>query len=164
MTATATPREQDQSTAPRPSVRGRLSVRKREPEQRKMPAFPNEALYFEAKFIDNSQVVRAEDPSAGRLCWRAIGGVVAVSAISAGLMLPSAFRIVTGQKIVALRTEGKQLRDEIAELRAQVAHYSGRKQLEEYARSQDLFDPQPNQVQHITPKGSYAKNSLPSGK
>lgn len=134
------------------------------PGQRKLPAFPNEALHFEAKFIDNSQVVRAEDPGSGRHCWRAVFSVVTVSAISAGLMLPSAFRMITGQKIVAERAEGKQLRAEIAELQAQVAKYSGKQHLEEYAAAQGLQDPLPAQVQHITPKGSYAKNSLPSGK
>jgi hypothetical protein len=138
----------------------------RRPEQRKrsLPAFPNEAIYLEAKFIDNSMVVRAEDPKAGRHCWRAALTVVTISAISAGLMLPSAFRMITGQKIVAERNTGKQLRAEIAELQAKVAQFSGRKHLEEYAKAQDLVDPEPSQVQHITPKGSYAQNSLPSGK
>jgi hypothetical protein len=162
MTATATnhaPRNANPAPAPR-SLKSTPAT----PGRRKLPAFPNEALYFEAKFIDNSQVVRAEDPGSGRHCWRAVFSVVTISAISAGLMLPSAFRMITGQKIVAERNEGKQLRAEIAELQAQVAKYSGKQHLEEYAAAQGLRDPLPTQVQHITPKGSFAKNSLPSGK
>ncbi len=162
MTATA-PTHATPNANPAPAPRS-LKSTPATPGRRKLPAFPNEALYFEAKFIDNSQVVRAEDPGSGRHCWRAVFSVVTISAISAGLMLPSAFRMITGQKIVAERNEGKQLRAEIAELQAQVAKYSGKQHLEEYAAAQGLKDPLPTQVQHITPKGSFAKNSLPSGK
>jgi hypothetical protein len=39
------------------------------------------------------------------------------------------------------------------------------KKLEEVARTQELIDPAPEMVQHLTPKGSYAmNNNLPSGK
>jgi hypothetical protein len=162
MTATAL-NHATQNANPAPAPRS-LKSTPAAPGRRKLPAFPNETLYFEAKFIDNSQVVRAEDPGSGRHCWRAVFSVVTISAISAGLMLPSAFRMITGQKIVAERNEGKQLRAEIAELQAQVAKYSGKQHLEEYAAAQGLKDPLPTQVQHITPKGSFAKNSLPSGK
>jgi hypothetical protein len=129
-----------------------------------LPAYPGEALYLEPKFIDNSQVVRADNPSSSRSAWRAAFAVVTVSAISAGLMLPSAFQVITGQRIVAARAEGKQLRAEIAEYQALIAKHSGRQHLEEYAKQQDLLTPSLMNVQHITPKGSYAQNGFPAGK
>ncbi len=162
---TATAPANAPAAAPAPAATPH-SLRARAPRSKRiaLPAYPGESLFLEPKLIDNSQVVRADNPSASRSCWRAALGIVVVSAISAGLMLPSALRMVTGQRIVAARTEGKQLRAEIAELQAVIATHSGRQHLEEYAKAIELIDPSPTQVQHITPKGSYAKNSFPSGK
>ena len=52
----------------------------------------------------------------------------------------------------------------IVKLRALEARHTNLKTLEEVAKNQDLIDPAPNMVQHLTPKGSYAMNNLPSGK
>jgi hypothetical protein len=143
------------------------SARSRQPfaGSRKLPAFPGEDLFFEAKPIDNSMVVRAEDPNQRRTSWRALGAVISGTFIFTGLLLPGAYRMVAGKQIHQLREEQESLRREIAELRALEANYTNLKKLEEVARTQELIDPAPEMVQHLTPKGSYAMiNSLPSGK
>ena len=131
---------------------------------RKLPAFPGEALYFEPKSIDNSMVVRAQDPGQQKSSWRVAGAVIAGALIFTGLLLPGAYRMVAGMQVHELRGEQDQLRREIAELRALEARHTNLKKLEEVAKNQDLIDPAPNMVQHLTPKGSYAMNGFPSGK
>lgn len=131
---------------------------------RKLPAFPGEDLYFEAKALDNSMVVRADDPKQQKTSWRAAGAVVTGALLFTGLLLPGAYRMVAGMQVHQLRDEQDQLRREIAELRALEARHTNLKTLEQVAKNQDLIDPAPSMVQHLTPKGSYAMNDLPSGK
>lgn len=130
----------------------------------RLPAFPNDDLFFEAKGIDNSMVVRAIDPANGRSCWRAMGSVVAVALIFTGLMLPSAYKMMAGKQMHQLVQEQNQFRREIAELLALEARHTNLKWLEVLARKQDMIDPPAQYVQHITPKGTYALNGLPSGR
>lgn len=155
-----------QSTRHSQPQRVRSSVRSRNNSTafRKLPAFPGEDLFFEPKAIDNSMVVRADDPTQHKSSWRVAGAVVTGALIFTGLLLPGAYRMVAGMQVHQLRDEQDQLRREIAELRALEARHTNLKTLEEVARTQDLIDPAPNMVQHLTPKGSYAMNSLPSGK
>ncbi len=161
---------QDQQTehqfrTPQPHrVRTNARSRSAAASLRKLPAFPGEALYFEPKSIDNSMVVRAQDPGQQKSSWRAAGAVVSGALIFTGLLLPGAYRMVAGMQVHELRGEQDQLRREIAELRALEARHSNLKKLEEVAKNQDLIDPAPDMVQHLTPKGSYAMNGFPSGK
>ena len=145
-------------------VRSNVRSRSAASQLRKLPAFPGEQLYFEPKPIDNSMVVRAKDPGQQRSSWRAAGAVISCALIFTGLLLPGAYRMVAGMQVHELRGEQDQLRREIAELRALEARHSNLKKLEEVAKNQDLIDPAPNMVQHLTPKGSYAMNGFPSGK
>jgi hypothetical protein len=155
-----------QSARPAQPHRVRTSSHARSKAQsfRKLPAFPGEELYFEAKPIDNSMVVRAHDPGEQKSSWRAAGAVVTGALIFTGLLLPGAYRMVAGMQVHQLRDEQDHLRREIAELRALEARHTNLKKLEEVAKNQDLIDPAPEMVQHLTPKGSYAMNDLPSGK
>jgi len=159
--------EQNQQTVLRAQPqRIRTSARSRNHATalRKLPSFPGEELYFEPKPLDNSMVARAHDPGQQKTSWRAAGVVITGALIFTGLLLPGAYRMVAGMQVHQLRDEHDQLRREIAELRALEARHTNLKTLEEVARNQDLIDPAPNMVQHLTPKGSYAMNSLPSGK
>jgi hypothetical protein len=146
-------------SASRPAMRTAKSAR------RGLPKFPGEELCFEAKSIDNSMVVRADDPAQNRSGWRALGAVVTGALVFTGLMLPGAYRMVAGMQIHQLRGEQDQLRREIAELRTLEARHTNTGKLEELARNQELIDPAPQQVQHLTPKGAYAMlKDPPSGK
>jgi hypothetical protein len=159
--------DQNQNTSRRPQPqRVNAAARSRHTHNaaRKLPAFPGEELYFEAKSIDNSMVVRADDPAQHKSSWRAAGAVITGALIFTGLLLPGAYRMVAGMQVHQLRDEQDQLRREIAELRALEARHTNLKKLEEVAKNQDLIDPAPSMVQHLTPKGSYAMNGLPSGK
>lgn len=159
--------ENDQQSLRRPQpqrLRSGARAARNASAVRKLPAFPGEDLYFEAKPIDNSMVVRANDPAEHKTSWRAAGAVITGALIFTGLLLPGAYKMVAGIEVHKLRDEQDQLRREIAELRALEARHTNLKKLEEVAKNQDLIDPAPEMVQHLTPKGSYAMNGLPSGK
>ncbi len=155
---------QDQQTTRPQRLRTNSRSRSSTNAFRKLPAFPGEQLYFEAKAIDNSMVVRANDPGQQKSSWRAAGVVVTGALIFTGLLLPGAYRMVAGMHFHQLRDEQSQLQREIAELRALEARHTNLKTLEQVAKNQDLIDPEPNMVQRLTPKGSYAMNDLSSGK
>ncbi len=166
MSAVAYEYTQEQHAAPQKKRRNRAAARGRASANTrcKLPAFPGEDLYFEAKAIDNSMVARADDPAQRKSSWRAAGAVVTGALIFTGLMLPGAYRMVAGMQIHQLRDEQVQLSREIAELRALEARHTNLKKLEEVANAQELIDPAPQMVQHLTPRGAYAMNGLPSGK
>ncbi len=170
MSALAYSHQQEDTQQPQPRAASPRRVynraRNTNPDFRKLPAFPGEELFFEAKPIDNSMVVRADDPKQRKSSWRALGAVVTGSLIFTGLLLPGAYRMVAGKQVHELRAEQDQLRREIAELRALEARHTNLQTLEKVAKTQHLIDPPPEMVQHLTPKGSYAfnQNSLPSGK
>jgi hypothetical protein len=170
MTATAstqTHRPANQHLERNPNSAGLSSMRSKKNGQsrRALPAFPQEALYFEAKFIDNSQVVRADDPKSLGQCMKTVFAVATVSIVAAGLMLPSAIRIITAQRIIAERARGEELRGEITEYQASIAKRTNPEHLEAYAAEQKMSYPQQANVQTVSAKGTYAKNnSLPSGK
>lgn len=163
--------ELEQSNKPaqagqRGPVRGRLATRAASRTQRRaLPAFPNESLYFEPKAINNTAVVRADHPAQNQSCWQALGAIFGVALLFTALLLPGAYKMLAGYQLHQLDKEQKQLRKEIQEYRALEAQYTTAERLEKIAQSQNLYDPAPNQVQHLTPsKGSYAMNGLPSGK
>lgn len=166
MSALAQVYNQQEYTAPSQNRRTRASARGRASGagRRKLPAFPGEDLYFEAKPIDNSMVVRADDPAQRKTSWRAACAILTGALIFTGLMLPGAYRMVAGMQIHQLRDEQVQLHREIAELRALEARHTNLNKLEEVAKAQELIDPAPQMVQHLTPRGAYAMNGLPSGK
>ncbi len=151
---------QPRSRRPRASARARAAANTR----RKLPAFPGEDLFFEPKAVDNSMVVRADDPAQRKTSWRAAAAVATAAFIFTGLMLPGTYRMLAGKQIQELRLEQDQLQREISELRALEARHTNLQKLEEVANAQDLIDPAPQMVQHLTPRGAYAMNSLPSGK
>jgi hypothetical protein len=133
--------------------------------QHALPKYPGEHFFFDSKTIDNSTVVRANDPAQHRSSWRALGALVTGALIFTGLMLPGAYRMVNGMRIHKAQAEQDMLRREIAELRVLEARHTNTQSLEQVAQSQDLHVPPPQLVQHLTPKGAYAMaKDLPSGK
>src|SRR5947209_17427690 len=74
-------------------------------DQFRIRAVANEQIYFFAKRIDNSRVIREADPRAGKICWKAIGSVFTAAVVVVALLLPSLYGMVEGYKIEALRQE-----------------------------------------------------------
>src|SRR5690242_18903254 len=98
----------------------RKSAPGREPS-RSVRVFRNEDIYFFAKRIDNSRLVRQSDPRARGDCWKMIGSAGVDAVLLIGVLLPSAYGLLAGYRIQALKEEAKHLATEQASLELQEA-------------------------------------------
>jgi hypothetical protein len=107
---------------------------------------PNEDVYFYAKRIDNSRMVREENPQARGECWSAIGAGIALAVLLISTLLPALGGILTGYQVEALKQERQRLVDERRNLELQEAALVSRERLEALAGNQALVKPLPGQV------------------
>jgi hypothetical protein len=125
----------------------------------RVPAFANEDIYFHVKRIDNSGVVRQSDPKARGTCWKLIGSVGAAVLLLIGVLLPSAYGLLAGYQIQALRQESQKLENEQASLELQEVQLLSPARMEELARMQQFIDPPSQKVVYLESKaGSLAMN------
>lgn len=115
-------------------------------------AFANEDIYFFAKRIDNSRLVRQTDPQAGGVCWKMIGSVGAAALLLIGVLLPSAYGLLAGYQIQSLRGEAQRLAGEQASLELQEAKLVSPARMEQLARQQQFIDPEPEKVVYLDSK------------
>ena len=134
-----------ESNAPRAASAG-ISTRVR--------PFANEDIYFYIKRIDNTEVVREADPQARGACWKLIGSVVAAAVLLIGVLLPSAYSLLAGYQIQALREEQQRLATEQASLELQEAQLLSPARMEELAREQQFIDPPSQKVVYLDTKAS----------
>ena len=115
-------------------------------------AFANEDIYFFIKHIDNSRLVRQSDPQARGVCWKMIGSVGAAALLLIGVLLPSAYGLLAGYQIQALRSEAQRLAGEQASLELQEAKLVSPARMEQLARQQQFIDPEPEKVVYLDSK------------
>ncbi len=111
--------------------------------------FANEDIYFYVKRIDNSRLVRQADPKTGGVCWRLIGSVAAAALLLIGVLLPSAYGLLAGYQIQALKEESKRLTNEQASLELEEAKLLSPERMEQLAREQQFVDPDPQKVVYL---------------
>jgi hypothetical protein len=124
----------------------------------------NEDVYLFVKRIDNTSVVRAADPAARRARSRSVAtGFIAAMLVIAGLV-PAAYNTMAGFTLQNLRDEQVHLRQQKSQLdyaEAQLLNYD---RLEKLAKSLQMIEPDPTQVQML--EGSKikaeARNLLPA--
>jgi cell division protein FtsL len=126
----------------------------------RLRALPNEDVYFFAKRIDNSRILKQRDPRAARECWSAIGAFAVLAVLLAGALAPSVWGTFAGYQLQALKHEHQRLIDERSTLEVQEAALTSPGRLEKLARAQKLLEPRPGQVVHLDPHadGSMAMN------
>ena len=106
----------------------------------------NENLYHFVKKIDNSGVVREDDPRAGRACWKVIGtGVVSTLALLC-LMLPSVLGLLSGYQLQTLRDERQKLETAIAAAELEESRLLSPEQLDKVAKQHDYAAPAPGRM------------------
>ncbi|MBL8176877.1 MAG: hypothetical protein JNK48_19540 [Bryobacterales bacterium] len=131
------------------------------PEARKAPGyrlrpFPNDDVHLHIKRIDNSRVIRAEDPHTPKVCWKMIGGVATAAVLLIGMLLPSGYRLMAGYQLEELRKEHDLLSRQISELETSEAKLLNPERLAELARLQDFADPDPSRIIHLDTKAPSA--------
>lgn len=121
-------------------------------------ALPHEDVFFFAKKIDNSRLVREADPKAGAACWHVIGAAC-LAVVSLGVAsVPKVTSTMEGYKLEALRTEEQRLLDERRALDLMEAELLSPDKLEILAKKQNLVPPANDQVYHLEtrPDGTVA--------
>jgi hypothetical protein len=121
---------------------------------------PNEDVYFFAKRVDNSRLVRQADPRAGRKCWNAIGISSLAALVLLTLLLPNVLGMIAGYQIHSLEQQRAQLINQKSALELEEAGLLSPQRLEELARTLKFGDPAPGQVLFLNPAadGSLALN------
>jgi hypothetical protein len=118
----------------------------------------NEQIFFFAKRIDNSRVVRQADPASGKICWRKIGGGFTGAMLVVALLSPVLYGMVEGYKIETLRQEKEHLLAERSLLDLKEAKLLSPDRLERLALKQSFIDPDPQKIVYLQgkPDGALA--------
>jgi len=112
---------------------------------------PNEDVYFFVKRIDNSRVVRAANPRAGRRCWKFIGTGGLITLLLIGLFLPSAYGLFLGYDLEELKVQHNRLLEERSVLELEEARLLAPARLQELARGRELAPPAAGSVVYLSP-------------
>ena len=141
-------------------------VQNREPDSNRIRAFANEDVFFFTKRIDNSRIVRQQDPAAGRACWGTIGASLAGAVALVAVMLPALYSAFAGYKLEELRAEKTTLMHERVLLDLQEAKFLNPQHLQELANKQSFVDPDPRKIVYLEGKqdGTVAKSLTPASK
>ena len=127
-------------TATRDSSRTRTASIERD-DRFRVRRIPNENIYFFAKSIDNSRVVRERDPKARGAQWRLMVATLGGAALLITVLLPSAYTFIAGHELQDLKQKREQLLAERRRLEVQEAELLSPARLEQYAENQRLTDP-----------------------
>ena len=113
---------------------------------------PNEDVYFFTKRIDNARVVRQANPRARARDWKLVGGAGFATMALIAMLLPSAYGLIAGYQLSALKQEHQLLVGERARLELEEAGLISVARLQELARLQEFVDPPAERTLYLTPK------------
>ena len=113
-------------------------------------SLPNEDVFFFAKKIDNSRIVREPDPVATSRCWSAIGAACVMAGLVISLLLPGLGNILAGYEIEDLKQQNAVLEAKRAQLTVEIAEKVRPDHLWEMAKGK-YQSPTSQQVVHVTP-------------
>ena len=85
----------------------------------RLRALPNDDIYFYAKKIDNSRVMRQADPAARGECWSAVGAAGVLLMLGASIIAPHVGSVLAGYKLEALKQERQSLLNQKRDLEVQ---------------------------------------------
>lgn len=122
--------------------------------------FPNEAVCFYVKSIDNSRVARPPDPRAPLVHLRTLTLALLVGVAALGIVAPNVSTMMANYEIQQLEQEYKELLAMDKILEYQEAKLLSPERMRELATQQGFMDPPAERVYHLSPKGdeSYALN------
>lgn len=128
-------------------------------------ALPNDDIFFYAKKIDNSRVIRQTDPAARGECWSAVGAAAVVLMLGASIIAPHVGSVLAGYKLESLKQERQSLLNEKRDLEVKEAGLLSPSRLNELAKVRSLTSPSPDQLIHLdglVQDPSFARNHVPS--
>jgi hypothetical protein len=123
----------------------------------RLRALPHDNVFFYAKRIDNSRLVREENPEARGACWSAIGVAFVMLVLLTSAFAPAAMTTLAGYKLEALHAEARRLAEERRGLDLQEAELLGPARLDRLAHQKNLVTPSSGQLIHLDkPEGAVA--------
>ena len=117
---------------------GRQSAREERFRSRQLP---NEIVFFYMKKIDNSRVVRQQDPKDHRRAWGGMLTTLGGAMLLILVLLPASYTYIAGHEMQALQHKREQLMVEKRQLEVQEAQLLSPERLEHYAEVQKMTDP-----------------------
>ncbi len=131
-----------------------------QPDIYRLRPLPCEDVYFFAKKIDNSRVIRQADPLARRRSWKAVSVSMLAAALAMVLLMPDAMSMMAGYQLHSLERQRDQLARQKAALELQEATLLSPQRLQELAKELQLVDPDPNHVFYLNPATTDAAVAL----
>ncbi len=145
---------------------GRRAVVRAESDPFRLRALPNDDIYLFSKRIDNSRIVRQQDPAARGECWSVVAAAAIVLLLFGSVIAPHVGSVLAGYKLEALKQERQTLLDQRRELAVREAALLSPNRLHELAKEQNLTNPAADQVIHLenqAREGNFAKVQSPAG-
>ncbi len=112
-----------------------------EPDPYRLRPLPCEDVYLYAKKIDNSRLVRENDPESNRRCLRAISASLMAAVIVILLMLPKGLGVAASCQIGSLEREHARLVSQRTALEADEARLLSPDRLSQMAKELRMVDP-----------------------
>lgn len=121
---------------------------------------PNEEIHVFVKKIDNTRVVREQDPKANASAWRTISMAGIFALVVVGLIVPIANSYLAGYTVTDIEKQNSQLQSQLARLSAREAELTSVEALARAAKNQIYLDPTPETlvVLNETRSGAVALN------
>jgi hypothetical protein len=111
--------------------------------------FANEDIYFYAKHIDNSSVIRAVDPASERASWKMIGTAAMAAIFLIMVLVPKGYGVLDGYKMQTLREEQHKLVGERDALDLEEASLMSPERMAVLAKQQQFVDPTSDRIVYL---------------
>lgn len=121
---------------------------------------PNEDIHVFVKKIDNTRVVREQDPKANASAWKAISVACLFALIVVGLIVPIANSYLAGYTVAEIEKQNSQLAAQVARYSVRESELTSLEALARAAKNQKFIDPTPESmvVLNDTRTGTVALN------
>ena len=113
-------------------------------------AMPNEGIHVFVKKIDNSRVVREEDPKANSSAWKTLSTAGVFAFIVVCLIVPGATSYLAGYTVTEMEKQNSQLEAQLARLSVREAELTSVEALARAAKNQKYIDPAPETLVVLT--------------
>lgn len=107
---------------------------------------PNEDIHVFVKKIDNSRVVREQDPKANASAWKTISVACLGALIVIGMSVPIANTYIAGYTVAEIEKQNNQLKAQLARLEVRESQLTSLEALAQAAKNQNYLDPTPESM------------------
>lgn len=107
---------------------------------------PNEDIHVFVKKIDNTRVVREQDPKANASAWKTISVACLGALIVIGMIIPIANSYLAGYAVTEIEKQNNQMKAELARLSVRESELTSLEALARAAKNQTFLDPTPESM------------------